>query len=162
MGNVYMPIITYYLCNSADFIYAISNFLKSYPVVLMLMNHFCISHHHAFVVRLFRIIFYHLVFISSSCFYNSYKIWSLFRFISIVVYKSATGSLTITAQYIQWNLSVTTTSIIKFITCDLFSNVFKWWLNVPTYACRQFLPSGAYLGGPWPPRWAPECREVPH
>ena len=25
---------------------------------------------------------------------------------------------------IQWNLSVTTTSIIKFITCDLFSNVF--------------------------------------
>ena len=25
---------------------------------------------------------------------------------------------------IQWNLSVTTTSMIKFITCDLFSNVF--------------------------------------
>ena len=25
---------------------------------------------------------------------------------------------------IQWNLSVTTTSIIKFIACDLFSNVF--------------------------------------
>ena len=25
---------------------------------------------------------------------------------------------------IQWNLSVTTTSIIKFITCDLFSSVF--------------------------------------
>ena len=25
---------------------------------------------------------------------------------------------------IQWNLSVTTTSIIQFITCDLFSNVF--------------------------------------
>ena len=25
---------------------------------------------------------------------------------------------------IQWNLSVTTTSVIKFITCDLFSNVF--------------------------------------
>ena len=25
---------------------------------------------------------------------------------------------------VQWNLSVTTTSIIKFITCDLFSNVF--------------------------------------
>ena len=25
---------------------------------------------------------------------------------------------------IQWNLSVTTTSILKFITCDLFSNVF--------------------------------------
>ena len=27
-------------------------------------------------------------------------------------------------KQIQWNLSVTTTSIIKFITCDLFSNVF--------------------------------------
>ena len=25
---------------------------------------------------------------------------------------------------LQWNLSVTTTSLIKFITCDLFSNVF--------------------------------------
>ena len=25
---------------------------------------------------------------------------------------------------IQWNLSVTTTSLIKSITCDLFSNVF--------------------------------------
>ena len=25
---------------------------------------------------------------------------------------------------VQWNLSVTTTSIIRFITCDLFSNVF--------------------------------------
>ena len=25
---------------------------------------------------------------------------------------------------LQWNLSVTTTSEIKFITCDLFSNVF--------------------------------------
>ena len=27
-------------------------------------------------------------------------------------------------HYVQWNLSVTTTSMIKFITCDLFSNVF--------------------------------------
>ena len=27
-------------------------------------------------------------------------------------------------HYIQWNLSVTTTSIIKSVTCDLFSNVF--------------------------------------
>ena len=26
--------------------------------------------------------------------------------------------------FVQWNLSVTTTSLIKFITCDLFSNVF--------------------------------------
>ena len=25
---------------------------------------------------------------------------------------------------IQWNLSVTTTSLMKLITCDLFSNVF--------------------------------------
>ena len=26
--------------------------------------------------------------------------------------------------FVQWNLSVLTTSLIKFITCDLFSNVF--------------------------------------
>ena len=26
--------------------------------------------------------------------------------------------------YVQWNLSVTTTSLIKCIICDLFSNVF--------------------------------------
>ena len=26
--------------------------------------------------------------------------------------------------FIQWNLSVTTTSLMKLITCDLFSNVF--------------------------------------
>ena len=36
---------------------------------------------------------------------------------------------------IQGNLSVTTTSIIKFITCDLFSNVFLWRLKVPIYSC---------------------------
>ena len=30
----------------------------------------------------------------------------------------------LTNNMLQWNLSVTTTSIIKFITCDLFSNVF--------------------------------------
>ena len=34
----------------------------------------------------------------------------------------------------EWNLSVTTTSIIKFITCDLFSNVFQWRLKVPIYS----------------------------
>ena len=27
-------------------------------------------------------------------------------------------------EYVQWNLSVTTTSIIKVIACDLVSNVF--------------------------------------
>ena len=27
-------------------------------------------------------------------------------------------------EVLQWNLSITTTSKIKFITCDLFSNVF--------------------------------------
>ena len=27
---------------------------------------------------------------------------------------------------------------------------------------NKFLPSGAHLGGPWPPRWAPEGREVSH
>ena len=26
---------------------------------------------------------------------------------------------------VQWNLSVTTTFLLKFITCDLFSNVFS-------------------------------------
>ena len=36
---------------------------------------------------------------------------------------------------IQWNLSVTTSSMIKFITCDLFGNVFQWWLKVPFYSC---------------------------
>ena len=36
---------------------------------------------------------------------------------------------------VQWNLSVTTTSIIKCIACDLFSNVFKWRLKVPIYSC---------------------------
>ena len=35
---------------------------------------------------------------------------------------------------IQWNLSVTTTFIIKFITCDLFSNVFNWRLMLPIYS----------------------------
>ena len=29
-----------------------------------------------------------------------------------------------TMNEIQWNLSVTTTSMIKFISCDLFSSVF--------------------------------------
>ena len=61
---------------------------------------------------------------------------------------------------IQWNLSVTTTSIIKYFTHDLFSNVFTWRLEVPMCSCWQYLPSGAHLGGPWPPRWAPEGREI--
>ena len=61
---------------------------------------------------------------------------------------------------VQWNLSVTTTSLMKFITCDSFSNVFYWRLKVPIYSFLQFLPFGAHLGGPWPPRWAPEGREV--
>ena len=36
---------------------------------------------------------------------------------------------------IQWNLFVKTTSIIEFITCDLFSNVSWWWLKVLIYSC---------------------------
>ena len=60
---------------------------------------------------------------------------------------------------VQWNLSVTTTSFIRFITCNLFSNVFYWRLKVPIYSCEQFMPPGAHLGGP---RWAPKCREVSH
>ena len=35
----------------------------------------------------------------------------------------------------QWNLSVMTTSIIKSITWDLFSNVFYWRLEIPIYFC---------------------------
>ena len=35
----------------------------------------------------------------------------------------------------QWNLSVTTTSTIRFITCDLFSSVFEWILKVSIYSC---------------------------
>ena len=67
-----------------------------------------------------------------------------------------------THSNIQWNLSVTTTSIIKSITYDLFSNVFEWRLNVPIYSCYPYLPFGAHLGGLWPPRWASEGREVCH
>ena len=66
------------------------------------------------------------------------------------------------AKIVQWNLSVTTTFMITFIACDLFSNVFQWRLKVPIYSRQPFLPSGAHLGGPWPPRWAPESREVSH
>ena len=36
---------------------------------------------------------------------------------------------------LQWNMSITTTSKIKFITCDLFSNVFWWRLNEPILTC---------------------------
>ena len=34
--------------------------------------------------------------------------------------------------------------------------------GVSFYSCLQFLPSGAHLGGQWPPRWAPEGREISH
>ena len=34
------------------------------------------------------------------------------------------GNWNVSTQEIQWNLSITTTFKIKFITCDLFSNVF--------------------------------------
>ena len=37
-------------------------------------------------------------------------------------YGSMTGSAT--SKMIQWNLSITTTSTMQFITCDLFGNVF--------------------------------------
>ena len=36
---------------------------------------------------------------------------------------------------LQWNLSVATTSKIKCITFDLFSNVFWWILKVLIYSC---------------------------
>ena len=35
-----------------------------------------------------------------------------------------TGYTILIDRNIQWNLSITTTSIIKFIICDLFSKVF--------------------------------------
>ena len=51
--------------------------------------------------------------------------------LQIIPYINASGAYTfkITTVFFQkpesqWNLSVTTTSKIKFITCDLFSNVF--------------------------------------
>ena len=40
-----------------------------------------------------------------------------------MLYDKITQSLKSTRS-VQWNLSVTTTSIIRFITCNLFSNVF--------------------------------------
>ena len=46
------------------------------------------------------------------------------------------GCETSNAMYkLQWNLSVTTTSIMKFITCELFSNVFNWIFKVSIYCC---------------------------
>ena len=36
---------------------------------------------------------------------------------------------------LQWNLSATTTSIMKSIACDLFSDVFNWRLKLPIYPC---------------------------
>ena len=35
-------------------------------------------------------------------------------------------------------------------------------MKVPIYSCEQYLTSGAHLGGPWPPRWVPDGREVFH
>ena len=43
-------------------------------------------------------------------------------FVEIVI--GVNGKDSIARFFIQWNLSVTTTSVIKLITCDLFSYVF--------------------------------------
>ena len=43
--------------------------------------------------------------------------------VHVVRNREVYGVLLFTKQ-IQWNLSVTTTSKIKFINCDLFNNVF--------------------------------------
>ena len=40
------------------------------------------------------------------------------------VYNAVQCKFCFSMASLQWNLSVTTTSIIKYITCDLFSNVF--------------------------------------
>ena len=48
---------------------------------------------------------------------------------------NAVAPVMLTKVEVQWNLSVTTTSMIRFLTCDQFSNVFYWRLKVPIYSC---------------------------
>ena len=50
-------------------------------------------------------------------------------------------------EHLLRNLSVMTTSMIKFIICDLYRIVIQWRLKVPIYCCEQFLLSGAHLCG---------------
>ena len=84
--------------------------------------------------------FFNSLMIGDNCFYNLLhnldaihklldsfvEIWlsemttNVFCMFHRVVWKSQFYQISV----IQWNLSVTTTSIIKCITCDLFSNVF--------------------------------------
>ena len=40
----------------------------------------------------------------------------------------------------------------------LLMTLLQWNLSVMTTEWDISLPSGAHLGGPWPPRWAPEGR----
>ena len=99
---------------------------------------------------------------SSVCFYNSFFVIFLyvciFVFLHLEYYIIQRGVLGLTETHdyeraawsgapswigtrqsgftpIQWNLSITNTSKIKFITCDLFSNVFWWRLKEPIYTC---------------------------
>ena len=52
--------------------------------------------------------------------YRSYNILRNAMHVTVLAVKLGYSRIII---YIQWNLSITTTSIIKFITCDLFSSV---------------------------------------
>ena len=42
---------------------------------------------------------------------------------------------TIHSKYVQWNLSVTTTFMIKFITCDLFNEDWRYQLTLVNNFC---------------------------
>ena len=64
---------------------------------------------------------------------RNYRKRKHFLYYSVLNKYYTAGVKNITA--VQWNLSVTITSIIKFITNDIFSNVFKWRLKVPIYSC---------------------------
>ena len=59
------------------------------------------------------------------------------------------------ANKVQWNLSITTTSKIKCITFDLFSNMF-----IEDWRYQFTLANNVCLLELMPPRWAPEGREV--
>ena len=66
-----------------------------------------------------------------------------------------------TRLLVQWNLSVTTTFIIEFITCDLFSN-HGVFMKTEGINLLLLTISAFWSSFRWPPRWVPEGREVSH
>ena len=62
-------------------------------------------------------------------------IWRIITFITFRWMWLINHAPTQTAIYTQRNLSVKTTSMIKFLTRDLFSDVFSWRLKAPIYPC---------------------------